>query len=262
MKPMVWKTAKEFFECNEGVVIKDSVSNYFMSHKLSPERRIYSREMERKIDGKTFSVEVKETDILDDVNEYNETWYLDFVPHREGGLPAIIQDTRHRISSGKDFASNISDRATHGKIAFESGKQLDGSILSRGLWGEDKNVEHTGYDIAPYFAELYTSIMDKLPESKLAEWELPEDQFQAELWEYAKVYHQVVDDACKKDDGLPGVPTYETADKVAFYFIQQSQNEMVSLEKFKASTEKVVGKWMKLGSQKPENKFDFDIGNR
>lgn len=116
---------------------------------------------------------------------------------------------------------------------------------------EKKETQLPGFEVAPYYFELTTEVLALVEPSK---YEMAMDHFQAEMWEYAEAYWQVVDDAFKKAGDLPGVATYEISENMAKVLVGKSTDELVSVDEFKKSARHVVNKWMGL-----DKELDVDL---
>ena len=287
MKTPIWKTAKEFFESDLGTIT--SVIEKRTPNSINSKESHFSKVMIRNIEGVSYEVELKESitsipkasepaDRL--FGEYSERWWKGSVVHRDG-YPAIISSDEYTKREGKkpeNYSFSESKMITGGETDSIE-KFVDESLLTRTLWlkteagpvlasanvakvvdlsldnelnDEVKPSEKDGYNVGPYYHELCNSIIEKLPDSVNIVFDIPEDEFLSEMWEYAEVYFDVVDKAYLRDGGLPGVAVYETPDDVAKLFVHRSKvkGEMITPDEFRTAVEKVIDRWTGLEKNK------------
>lgn len=251
-----WKTARDFFDSKVGQVVKDTTQKTTIGNENI--KNDYSRDMTRDINGRMYRVKVSES-LNGNFNSYEESWFLNSKAHRLGGLPALIQDEFELDGSERKLEYSV---AVH--IEYEVQLKLlecsiDESLLSRGLWKPVLSKEPAPVDVAPYFAELHSEIINELPDSVGVVWGIAHDDFQSILWDYAVVYYNSVNEAFERDGELPGVATYETANELAKEFVKRSSDSPMSITDFKTLTNSVVNEWTGYAEVRPENKMSMGL---
>lgn len=122
-----------------------------------------------------------------------------------------------------------------------------------------KDLIEKGVDIAEvasYNHYLAESIIGDLVNGTSEDLQMGEFDFVMELWDYSLIYHQIVDDAFKREGDLPGVAVYEITDAVATRFLggmKMGSGEMPDKERFTNEVQKIVDTWT--------NAKDFDASD-